>query len=122
MQSLKQVAQAARFDAMQPQAVSERHALAAALTAAANDPEQIVLSVADNTHRWSGYHGYPSLCYSGYDSQARPGVYWDRMHGDVHTPGWYIRQVAYDQHCRKWERSFNCTVDDFGDLVEVQPC
>lgn len=119
MNCLKEVAQQARFQAMQPVAVTKRQALDAAIAAAPQQPEQIVLDLPTGRHRWSGYHQYPALSFSLFDTANRSCGHWGRMHGCEYGTTWYGRAVAFDKNGCKWVRDWDAVIDDFGDLVEV---
>ena len=120
MQTLKQVAKAHRFAVMQPQPITERQALDAAIAATPYQPAQIVLDLPVGKHRWSGYHTYPALAFDLFDNAARVCGHWQRTHGCEFGTTWFGRVAAYDQHGNRWERGWAAVVDDFGNLVEVQ--
>lgn len=125
MQTLKDVAQQARFQAMQPGAISERQALDAAITAVANvDPAHghLVITLdstqggcqimTSNNAVWL----YPPIkeCI-GWNAAVSVG----RHHGQPSGETWFGTERAKDAQGRTWERTFVAVMDDFGSLVEV---
>lgn len=129
MQTLKEVARAGRFAAMQPAAIAERLALNAAIDRAAlagAQAGQVAITLLSHQHpcRPMGSRAdcnsvslYPPADIGGVFTSA---MHINRRHGNELGKTWYGTQTATDSKGRVWERWFNAVVDDFGNLVEVQ--
>lgn len=117
MQTLKEVARQGRFVAMKPQAITEREALDAAIVATPHQPEQIMLRrlAADPQRTW----WIDTYCNASTKQGVAVCSFWP--HWNVgHSAAWHVNESAYDAKGTRWERGYSATVDDFGNLVEVQ--
>jgi len=119
MRRLSEVAEQARYQAIQPAAVTERHALDAALAATPDQPEQILLTrrAADPQRTW----WLGCYCSASADTHIAPVCSFWPIRDQDSGSGWYVKEIAYDAKGNPWERSYCATVDDFGNLVEVAP-
>ena len=120
MQTLKQVAKAHRFAVMQPQPITERQALDAAIAATPYQPAQIVLEPVVSGHIGFEWVGNGNYCSAFDYEHMRCAGYIHRDHHSAYGTTWFGERVAFGLDGRKWRHDFKATVDDFGNLVEVQ--
>lgn len=103
---------------MQTPTASERHALDAAIAVTCSealDPATLP-SLDEQRHRYLFLDG-TNFCYSRSESAA--GISIDRYHQTTERAAWRVREDQVDQYGRRWSRSSDAVVDDFGTLVEV---